>query len=264
MSSAGSNVSGINLELFKRLNIYQIVGRKLFGCNVYRLAWTAANAITGCVVALTAVGLLVQWHDYVGIGDLALVQLLFFYLIYSLYLLKCVTLVRRGDDLWWLIDVTRERFMVSDRCRKHVAMFHEQRARSITATYALCNFGFAVTSQWLAFPLLVNGSSRADGATACRGNVFHLPFPVATRRYNDYYALFYAAELIITVCITYVQVLFDAFIISLYYVFVVDYDIVARSTGNRPRNECRPGSPTDISRVCAPSFRYRPRARTNR
>lgn len=233
MSSTGSDVSGINLEMFERLRFYHILdpnGGKLFDCNVYRLAWTAANVVTGCVVALSMVGLIAERHEYAGIGDLALVQPLFLYMIYSVYLLKFVILVRRGDDLWRLIDVTRERFIVSDRCREHVALFHEQRAWSITATDALCKFGFSVASLWLAFPLMVN-ASRSDAA-ARPETVFNLPFPVAARRYNDYYALFYAAEMSITVCMTYMHVLLDAFIISLCYVFIVDYDIVARSLEN--------------------------------
>lgn len=224
------------MALFKLFRLYHVLdpnGPKLFNRNVYRLAWVVINVVIGLIVLLSLVSQCFK-RDRVVAGDDVFVQLLF-YLIYSLYLLKCFTLVRRADDLWRLLDGTREQFLACGRCREHVGLFHEHRAKSIRSTNVLCAFGFVVGSQWFVFPVLVNASlsgTRADDPARRYENVFNLVYPVSASAYNDHYAAFYALEMGISCFMLYITVMFDALMISFCYQFIGHYEIVALSMEN--------------------------------
>jgi len=241
----------INLKLFKLYGFFHLFdpkSKKIGNFNIYHLVWYFINCVVGCLVIYGLIGYFIEMEDVIDI--VYHVQLMFFYLTYSLCLLKIITFLYKANNIWDLLRVTDINFLTSTQSQTHIGILHKHRKKSIKITNTICGVGFMNFFEWTLYPLVLQllQTEDANQSNLRSENILNFRFPVTINYYNNNYIIFYLVESSIVMFLLYINVVIDIFFISICFIVIAQYEMIKRayeSVNNKLNSENNNGKSVD-------------------
>lgn len=207
---------------------------KIFNINVCRLVGSVIIIIMQCTIVYGLTGQITQPDN--AIDFYSKCQITFIVASHLQIILMIITLLYKTDDICDLSKIMSEDFLTSSRCCQHVGILRKYRRLSIKLAYIFIFLMGASYVAWASFPLLLNMQHRNNksvhGYVRRYENMINFQFPVTTAVFNDYYLLFYAIEIIITLYMTIVNIFYNIFFIVFGLAIIGQYEVIARAFEN--------------------------------
>lgn len=235
-SAPDDRAFAFNLALFKNFRYYDLFNpnsERIFGRNVYHVT----------IVTFTAMLQLVNVYGFSGLFTgtellddhrMAMFQFTFAQLHNFMSVSTLIIFTCNADKIWDLLDMTRDGFVTSRKCRERIGVLRECRGRSIRITNFFGCFIMSVLCAWCLYPLhsilFLDETDRTDRAKY--ENIFNLLYAVTVRTYNKYFYLFYGIELWMVCSVVYFFILRDVTMISFTCVIAAQYEIHALAYEN--------------------------------
>lgn len=233
MNTLENQEVAINLALFQRFGFYQTFDpnttKYMFNFNIYKLTLVFLSATVLFINCFGLLGLILNMESIVD--HFALFQIIIVHLQCFLSLLEVSVYIYNAEKIWDSLDIVRLCFLTSRKCHKFINILHKYRQKSVNITNFLLVAFLIMMFIWSVIPLFIL-MIRPNNNLQRYENIINIQFPVHVHVYNEYYFIFYTMELILVIYLVYVALFIDIYIISISYVLIAQYKIIARAFEN--------------------------------
>ncbi|XP_022160392.1 uncharacterized protein LOC111026600 [Myzus persicae] len=213
-----------NMKLARIICLYQILipnSTSIFGYNIYHIVIVIFGSFMFAISMLFPIGLLYLRNDIIAI--------MYYMGCISNFLLssfKMGNILYHAKDIWKCIDVTSFNYISYKHYDRNV--FKNWQTRSIRITYIYIVIALSAFFCWIFSPSVMNKSiitiRNIDGSySKYRMNIFNIYLIASHETYNKYFYIFYAIEIIISICYVYFTIVFD--VLMLLLCFAISYQL---------------------------------------
>uniref|UniRef100_A0A2S2NX35 Uncharacterized protein n=1 Tax=Schizaphis graminum TaxID=13262 RepID=A0A2S2NX35_SCHGA len=207
----------INLELFRKLQFYQIFdsseGIKIFRWNIHQLFFAVYAVISICIQSYGfSTSFSTKCNPISNIDYFLIIYTSINVYISCWKLFKCLNDRDRFLDLFKIMQFN---FLTTTKCSKYgkVLYKHHDETKKFINYFLIC--AVVISIQWFSFPLVYNEIVNLENSNIRAKNIMNLCFGVTTKTYNHNIFIFYLIEIANALLILYFLTMFDVLSISL-------------------------------------------------
>lgn len=204
---------------------------KIFNVNAYRFFGVAAFTFIQCIIVYGLLGHIMRPENEIDVNTKC--QIMFVLACSVLILVLLFTLLFKSKDVLGLSTMINVDYFTSTRSCQHVEIFYEYCNLSIKIAYIFAFLTVTCTISWATFPILINTQQRDVRSNhdyiRRYENVINLQFPVTTVVFNDYYLVFYAMEVMVTIYLATMNMAYNVFFIVISFALIGQYEVIKKA-----------------------------------
>lgn len=213
-----------NMKLARAMGLYQILNpnsTKIYGHNIYHIVVLVFGSFMFAASMLFPIGLVHLRND--------MIAFMYYNGCISNFLLSCYkisNILYYSDIIWQCIDVTSFYFISYKHYDRNV--FKNWQKRCTQTTYVYIIIALFAFFCWIFSPSAMNKSiimiRNVDGSySKYRMNIFNIYLLASHETYNLHFYVFYAIEIVISICYMYFTIVFDVLMVLI--CFAISYQL---------------------------------------
>lgn len=193
-----------DMAIFEMIGFYHIFdpnNTKIYNYNVFQFISIVISFIVLCITLYGTLGFFMEMEGIVDIIDY--IQIVGGMMQTYFGVLKILMFIYNKNIIWAVLDITRPNFIKSKQS-KDIGIQREHRRTIIKVSNIIFIFLISFFIIWIVFPLIINSFMvKSNDGTRRFENILNLRYPVTINVFNDYYLIFYLAEVLLMVYVVY-------------------------------------------------------------